>query len=101
MPSRGTSGCSVDTDAWLVVFGLVALAGASLAVRGLGELVSRPKELVVYVLALAVAGYLGWQIAEDTEHATGPLGLAAGLAMVEAGPWVFALVKGLVRRRVK
>jgi hypothetical protein len=55
----------------------------------------------VYLLALAVAGYLGWQIAEDTEHATGPLGLAAGLAMVEAGPWVFALVKGLVKRRVK
>ena len=95
----------MDTDAWLVVAGLVALAGASLAVRGLGELVARPKELVVYVLALGVAGYLGWQIAEDTEHATGPLGLAAGLAMVEAGPWVFAAAKGLVlailKRRVK
>lgn len=95
----------MDTDAWLVVAGLVALAGASLAVRGIGELVSRPKELVVYVLALIVAGYLGWQIAEDSEHAKGPLGLAAGLAMVEAGPWVFAAAKGLVvailKRRTK
>jgi len=90
----------VDTDAWLVVAGLVSLAGASLAVRGLGQLVSRPIELGAYLLALIVAAYLGWRIAEDMELGTGPLGAAVGLAMVEAGPWVFALVKGLVRARV-
>ena len=95
----------MDTDAWLVVFGLVSLAGASLAVRGIGALVTRPFELVAYLLALGVAGYLGWEIAEDTEHATGPLGVAVGLAMVEAGPWVFAAAKAIVgailKRRTK
>ncbi len=90
----------MDADAWLVVFGLVALAGASLAVRGIGPLVSRPKELAGYLMALIVAGYLGWEIAEDSERATGPLGLAAGLAMVEAAPWVFALFRAVVKRRV-
>jgi len=91
----------VDADAWLVVAGLVALAGASLAVRGIGSLVKRPVELVAYLFALGVAGYLGWEIAEDMEHATGPLGVAVGLAMVEAGPWVFAIAKGIVQAVVK
>ena len=62
-------------DAWVIVGALCCLAGASLAVRHLGEQATG-RGLAVYLVALAVAGGLGYWVAEDLDH-SGPLGLAA------------------------
>lgn len=82
----------------MVVVGLCCLAGASLAVRHIGEQTTA-RALVVYVVALLVAGGLGYWVAEDLDR-SGPLGLAAGLAMVEAAPWVWRLIRRFTEKRV-
>jgi len=38
-------------------------------------------------------------VAEDLDK-SGPLGLAAGLAMTEAAPWVWRLIQRVVEKRV-
>lgn len=85
-------------DAWIIVGALCSLAGASLAIRQLGAQ-STWRGLVVYLVALAAAGGLGYWVAEDLDK-SGPLGLAAGLAMVEAAPWVWRLIKRFTEKRV-
>lgn len=85
-------------DAWIVVGALCSLAGASLAIRQLGaQIKGRP--LAFYLIALVVAGGLGYWVAEDLDR-SGPLGLAAGLAMVEAAPWVWRLIQRFTEKRV-
>jgi hypothetical protein len=88
----------VTDDAWIVVGALCSLAGASLAVRELGSQ-SSGRGLLVYLVGLAIAGGLGYWIAEDLDQ-SGPLGLAAGLAMVEAAPWVWRLIQRVTEKRV-
>lgn len=85
-------------DAWIIVGALCSLAGASLAIRQLGTQTTG-RGLVVYLVALAVAGGLGYWVAEDLDK-SGPLGLAAGLAMVEAAPWVWRLIQRFTEKRV-
>lgn len=85
-------------DAWVIVGALCCLAGSSLAVRHLGEQATG-RGLAVYLVALAVAGGLGYWVAEDLDH-SGPLGLAAGLAMVEAAPWIWRLIRKVSEKRV-
>ena len=85
-------------EAWVIMGALCCLAGASLAVRELGAQSTR-RGLAVYLLALAVAGGLGYWVAEDLDK-SGPLGLAAGLAMGEAAPWVWRLIRRVTEKRV-
>lgn len=85
-------------EAWVIMGALCCLAGASLAVRELGAQAT-PRGLAIYLLALGVAGGLGYWVAEDLDK-SGPLGLAAGLAMVEAAPWVWRLIRRFTEKRV-
>lgn len=89
----------MTSEAWVIVGALGALAGASLAIRELGAQSTR-RGLLVYLAALAVAGGLGWWVAEDLDK-SGPLGLTAGLAMVEAAPWVWRLIRAVVEKKVR
>lgn len=88
----------MTNDAWIIVGALCSLAGASLAIRHLGDQATL-RGLLVYVVALAVAGGLGYWVAEDLDK-SGPLGLAAGLAMVEAAPWVWRAIRRATEKRV-
>lgn len=85
-------------EAWIIVGALCCLAGASLAVRHLGDQATS-RGLAVYLFALIVAGGLGYWVAEDMNK-SGPLGLAAGLAMVEAAPWIWRLIQRFTEKRV-
>ena len=84
-------------DAWIVVGALCCLAGASLAIRQLGAQGTK-RGLALYLLALGVAAGLGYWVAEDLDH-SGPLGLSAGLAMVEAAPWIWKLIQKVTEKR--
>ena len=88
----------MSDETWVIVGALCSLAGASLAVRQLGEQAT-VRGVALYLLALGVAGGLGYWVAEDLEQ-SGPLGLAAGLAMVEAAPWVWRLIRRVTEKRV-
>ena len=85
-------------DAWVIVGALCALAGTSLAVRHLTAQTTTGAR-VGFLAVLAVAGSLGYWVAEDLDH-SGPLGLAAGLAMVEAAPWIWRLIRKVSEKRV-
>lgn len=85
-------------EAWIIVGALCSVAGASLAIRHLGDQAT-PRGLAIYIFALFVAGGLGYWMAEDLDK-SGPLGLAAGLAMVEAAPWVWRLIQRFTEKRV-
>ena len=88
----------MSDESWIVVGALCSVAGASLAIRHLGDQ-GTVRGLVIYLVALVAAGGLGYWVAEDLDK-SGPLGLAAGLAMVEAAPWVWRLIRRVTEKRV-
>lgn len=88
----------MTNESWVIMGALCCVAGASLAIRELGAQGTK-RGLAVYLLALGVAGGLGYWVAEDLDK-SGPLGLAAGLAMVEAAPWVWRLIRRVTEKRV-
>lgn len=89
----------MTSEGWAIVGALGAVAGASLAIRELGEQ-STKRGLAVYLLALGCAAGLGYWVAEDLDQ-SGPLGLTCGLAMVEAAPWVWRLIRHVATRRAR
>ena len=88
----------MTSEGWVIVGALCALAGTSLAVRHLTAQTTVSAR-VGFLVVLVVAGGLGYWVAEDLDR-SGPLGLAAGLAMVEAAPWVWRLIQRVVEKRV-
>lgn len=88
----------MTSETWVIVGALCALAGTSLAVRHLTAQTTTGAR-VGFLAVLVVAGGLGYWVAEDLDK-SGPLGLAAGLAMTEAAPWVWRLIRRVVEKRV-
>jgi len=87
----------VTDETWTIVAALCSLAGASLAIRSLTSQTTWAG-WAGYLLVLATAGGLGYWLADDMQH-SGPLGLAAGLAMTEAAPWLWRAIRKIVERK--
>ena len=82
---------------WFLLIAFSSVALASMTLRAIPR--QHGAELVVYLLAIALAALAGLGVAVAIDSSWGIVGAAAGVASIEVGPAIARAVKAVIAKR--